>query len=187
MLRRRGHVAAGTDFDGAGAGHAWRRLPDLAAPARAGAPRRVGKEPLSDRRHEPLRRRDVPRRARVVPEPGADRVRRRCSNANATADATPSSVICSHAPSGVDAELHAYQDERLRDIVRHAYDTVPFYRRRFDEHKLSRRTSAAAPTCRSCRSSPATTSAPISTRCDRPPSAPRACGRATPAAPPGRR
>jgi phenylacetate-CoA ligase len=33
-------------------------------------------------------------------------------------------------------DLHAYQDERLRDIVRHAYDTVPFYRRRFDEHKL---------------------------------------------------
>jgi phenylacetate-CoA ligase len=34
------------------------------------------------------------------------------------------------------AELEAYQDERLRDIVAHAYETVPFYRRRFDEHKV---------------------------------------------------
>jgi phenylacetate-CoA ligase len=33
-------------------------------------------------------------------------------------------------------ELEAYQDERLRVIVAHAYDTVPFYRRRFDERKL---------------------------------------------------
>ncbi len=30
-------------------------------------------------------------------------------------------------------ELEAYQDERLRTIVTHAYHTVPFYRRRFDE------------------------------------------------------
>ncbi|MEO5821011.1 MAG: hypothetical protein ABIT71_10920 [Vicinamibacteraceae bacterium] len=35
------------------------------------------------------------------------------------------------------SDLEAYQDERLRDIVRHAYDTVPFYRRRFDEHKVT--------------------------------------------------
>ena len=34
------------------------------------------------------------------------------------------------------AELEAYQDERLRTVVSHAYDTVPFYRRRFDELKL---------------------------------------------------
>jgi phenylacetate-CoA ligase len=34
------------------------------------------------------------------------------------------------------SDLGAYQDERLREIVTHAYDTVPFYRRRFDEHKL---------------------------------------------------
>jgi phenylacetate-CoA ligase len=33
-------------------------------------------------------------------------------------------------------QLRAYQDERLREIVRHAYETVPFYRRRFDELKL---------------------------------------------------
>lgn len=33
-------------------------------------------------------------------------------------------------------ELHAYQDERLRAIVSHAYATVPFYRRRFDERRL---------------------------------------------------
>jgi phenylacetate-CoA ligase len=33
-------------------------------------------------------------------------------------------------------ELEAYQDERLRQIVAHAYHTVPFYRRRFDELKL---------------------------------------------------
>lgn len=33
-------------------------------------------------------------------------------------------------------DLEAYQDERLRDVVRHAYDTVPYYRRRFDEQKL---------------------------------------------------
>lgn len=35
------------------------------------------------------------------------------------------------------AELRSFQDERLRLIVRHAYETVPFYRRRFDEAGLS--------------------------------------------------
>lgn len=34
------------------------------------------------------------------------------------------------------SEMHAYQDERLRTIVRHAYETVPFYRRRFDQERL---------------------------------------------------
>jgi phenylacetate-CoA ligase len=34
------------------------------------------------------------------------------------------------------AEIEAYQDERLRVVVAHAYDHVPFYRRRFDEHRL---------------------------------------------------
>jgi phenylacetate-CoA ligase len=34
------------------------------------------------------------------------------------------------------AELQAYQDERLRAVVAHAYDAVPYYRRIFDEHKL---------------------------------------------------
>ena len=33
-------------------------------------------------------------------------------------------------------ELMAYQDEKLRAIVSHAYDTVPYYRRRFDECRL---------------------------------------------------
>lgn len=34
------------------------------------------------------------------------------------------------------AELGEYQDARLRDVVAHAYETVPFYRRRFDERRL---------------------------------------------------
>jgi phenylacetate-coenzyme A ligase PaaK-like adenylate-forming protein len=34
------------------------------------------------------------------------------------------------------ADLQAYQDERLRTVVAHAYETVPFYRRRFDERGL---------------------------------------------------
>lgn len=34
-------------------------------------------------------------------------------------------------------ELLAYQDERLRAVVRHAYDTVPFYRQRFDALKIT--------------------------------------------------
>ncbi len=34
------------------------------------------------------------------------------------------------------ANLEAYQDERLRHVVGHAYETVPYYRRRFDEMKL---------------------------------------------------
>jgi phenylacetate-CoA ligase len=34
------------------------------------------------------------------------------------------------------AELHAYQDERLRAVVAHAYETVPYYRRRFDDVRL---------------------------------------------------
>jgi phenylacetate-CoA ligase len=33
-------------------------------------------------------------------------------------------------------ELEAYQDERIRTTVAHAYETVPFYRKRFDERKL---------------------------------------------------
>jgi phenylacetate-CoA ligase len=35
-----------------------------------------------------------------------------------------------------EGELTAYQDERLRAIVKHAYETVPFYRRQFDAYKL---------------------------------------------------
>lgn len=31
------------------------------------------------------------------------------------------------------AEIQAYQDERLRKVVAHAYEQVPFYRRRFDQ------------------------------------------------------
>lgn len=34
------------------------------------------------------------------------------------------------------SELEAFQNEKLRSIVRHAYDTVPFYRRHFDENNL---------------------------------------------------
>ena len=34
------------------------------------------------------------------------------------------------------AELEAYQDDRLRRVVAHAYETVPYYRRRFDELRL---------------------------------------------------
>lgn len=34
------------------------------------------------------------------------------------------------------AELEAYQDERLRLVVAHAYETVPFYRRRFEALRL---------------------------------------------------
>jgi len=35
-----------------------------------------------------------------------------------------------------ESELTAYQDDRLCATVKHAYETVPFYRRRFDECKL---------------------------------------------------
>lgn len=34
------------------------------------------------------------------------------------------------------AELADYQDEQLQRIVRHAYDTVPYYRRLFDSNRL---------------------------------------------------
>jgi phenylacetate-CoA ligase len=34
------------------------------------------------------------------------------------------------------AELRAWQDARLRRLVVHAYDSVPFYRRLFDRHRL---------------------------------------------------
>jgi phenylacetate-CoA ligase len=34
-------------------------------------------------------------------------------------------------------EMEAYQDERLRAVVQHAYEHVPFYRKRFDERKLT--------------------------------------------------
>lgn len=35
-----------------------------------------------------------------------------------------------------DSELQAYQDERLCTIVTNAYSKVPFYKRRWDEHKV---------------------------------------------------
>jgi phenylacetate-CoA ligase len=35
------------------------------------------------------------------------------------------------------AELERQQDERLRAVVAHAYEHVPFYRRRFDEQRLT--------------------------------------------------
>ena len=35
------------------------------------------------------------------------------------------------------ADLAALQDQKLRDLVRHAYDTVPYYRRRMGELKLA--------------------------------------------------
>jgi phenylacetate-CoA ligase len=35
------------------------------------------------------------------------------------------------------AELESYQDEHIHATVKHAYDTVPFYRRRFEERKLT--------------------------------------------------
>jgi phenylacetate-CoA ligase len=34
------------------------------------------------------------------------------------------------------AELRVWQDARLRRLVRHAYESVPFYRRLFDRHRL---------------------------------------------------
>ena len=34
------------------------------------------------------------------------------------------------------AELREWQDARLRRLVRHAYESVPFYRRLFDRHRL---------------------------------------------------
>jgi phenylacetate-CoA ligase len=33
-------------------------------------------------------------------------------------------------------EIQAFQEEQLQKLIRHAYDTTPFYRRRFDAHKL---------------------------------------------------
>lgn len=35
------------------------------------------------------------------------------------------------------AEMDAYQDERLRVVIQHAYEQVPFYRKRFDERRLT--------------------------------------------------
>ncbi len=35
------------------------------------------------------------------------------------------------------AEMKAYQDERLKEIIRHCYDTVPYYQKIMDARKLS--------------------------------------------------
>jgi len=35
-----------------------------------------------------------------------------------------------------ESEMEAYQNEHLRAIVCHAYQTVPFYKRHFDEHRI---------------------------------------------------
>ncbi|HEX6668340.1 MAG TPA: hypothetical protein VF061_02210, partial [Gemmatimonadales bacterium] len=40
-----------------------------------------------------------------------------------------------HPRAGV-ADLRAWQDARLRRLVLHAYESVPFYRRLFDRHRL---------------------------------------------------
>ena len=46
---------------------------------------------------------------------------------------TPASKPLSWAETLPRAELRALQGERLRAVVRHAYDHVPFYRQRMDE------------------------------------------------------
>ena len=33
-------------------------------------------------------------------------------------------------------EMKNYQDERLRKIIRHAYDTVPYYKELFDKNNI---------------------------------------------------
>jgi phenylacetate-CoA ligase len=48
-------------------------------------------------------------------------------------DAPPADLLDPEERMGVD-ELRALQLERLRWTLRHAYDNVPFYRRRFDAH-----------------------------------------------------
>ena len=36
-------------------------------------------------------------------------------------------------------EVRAFQDQRLRELVRHAYDCVPFYRKHYDDHGVDPR------------------------------------------------
>ena len=48
--------------------------------------------------------------------------------------------------------MRELQDEKLRRLVRHAYRNVPYYRGRMQEAASAPRTSAARPTCTSCRS-----------------------------------
>ena len=36
--------------------------------------------------------------------------------------------------------IYQYQLEKLKAIVKHAYNTVPFYRKRYDEHGVCPRT-----------------------------------------------
>ncbi len=45
-------------------------------------------------------------------------------------------TLLSRTEWGPRSDLEAYQDERVRATVTHAYDTVPYYRRVFDERRL---------------------------------------------------
>jgi phenylacetate-CoA ligase len=45
-------------------------------------------------------------------------------------------VTAAWRPHGSRAELREWQDARLRRLVLHAYESVPFYRRLFDRHRL---------------------------------------------------
>ena len=131
----------------------------------------------------------LPRGAGLGPEPDADRLQRA---ARARALRRPLSGVPRPArarPSGSRARSwRPYQDERLRAIVAHAYETVPFYRRRFDECALT------PPDIRGRADLP---KLPLLTRDDirthfddlrsRDAAAPRRCERATRAARPARR
>ena len=56
------------------------------------------------------------------------------------------------------AEIEALQLERLKWTVRHAYENVPLYRRKFDEHGVHPRRH---PDARGCREAPFTTKADL--------------------------
>ena len=168
-----------------------RRARVRVARRRRAAARRLSRRPSARQgaRHEPIRGGTLSHRARLGPEPPAHGLRHAARAGALRRPLSPSSVTLLARTEWLLAdELEAYQDERLRAIVAHAYETVPFYRRRFDElqadaggHPRTRR-PAEAPAA-DTRRHPAHFDDLRSRRCRRA----RRCRPATPAARPARR
>src|SRR6185503_7416692 len=111
-------------------------------------PHRAGHQPGADRarrrHHRELRApsREPGAGAGAPRARGVARARRDRSNAEggrvtaAHPELGPALWAAWRHPRASRAELRAWQDARLRRLVRHAYDSVPFYRRLFDRHRL---------------------------------------------------
>ena len=132
---RRGCCATRPDARGSARRRA--RAPKNATPGQAGraARGRIPQASSGAAPMNPLLKRLYDLTPVSVQECAGQRVQRASRTRSVTAGASRNSARCSQESQWWDAEkMGAYQDERLRAIVRHAYEHVPYYRELFDQH-----------------------------------------------------